>query len=371
LDSRSLEHEDLGRLGGTRSPGYTFPRDDRPTEVAALRYAALLLRSWWLFVLIPLALALPIVVSGLLQARTYTAVTSFVPQLSESSTSRLSTIAAQFGVDVGVEGAFTSSPPFYGMLVLSDEILRPVVETPYQAVIDGRPQVATLEKLWAIEGESPERTRYLVLRSLRNATSVDINRETGLVRLAVSTEWPSVSLGIVNRVIELVNDFNLRTRRDQAAAEQAFVNTRLGEAERQLRQSEDVLQAFLQRNRSYQGDPSLTFQFDRLRRDLEMKQSLYSFLRQAVEQTRLDAARNTPTITVVERATLPAIPDPRGLSLKTLLALLIGGIIALLAAVLREGYRRSVSSAPAEHEELRGIAIGVRDAIASPFRRRR
>ncbi|HEX5635067.1 MAG TPA: hypothetical protein VFX50_17610, partial [Gemmatimonadales bacterium] len=65
-------------------------------------------------------------------------------------------------------------------------------------------------------------------------------------------------------------------------------------------------------------------------------------LRQAYEQARLEEVRDTPTITVVEDALLPARPDSRKLVQKLALALAVGLLFGAFAVLWQE--RRAVRS---------------------------
>src|SRR5438067_2285669 len=82
--------------------------------------------------------------------------------------------------------------------------------------------------------------------------------------LSVTTQWPSVSLALAEKLIRGVGTFNVERRRSQAAAERQFVDAQAAESERALRDAENALQSFLQRNREYGGSPQLPFERDRL-----------------------------------------------------------------------------------------------------------
>jgi uncharacterized protein involved in exopolysaccharide biosynthesis len=97
--------------------------------------------------------------------------------------------------------------------------------------------------------------------------------------------------------------------------------------------AEDHLQEFLQRNRDFRGAPQLAFEYDRLQRDVAMRQAVYTNLMQALEQSKIEEVRNTPVISMVERPILPAKPDSRLIALKALIAVLAGGLIGLAAAL--------------------------------------
>ena len=316
-----------------------------------IEFAGVLLRHTRMLIAVPLACSALVVLVNYLRPRTYTATTSFTPQSSESGASRLSGLAAQFGLDVGSTGDASQSTQFYEHLVESREILGPAVAARY-SVVDRADSGATLVELLGVEGGSEAVRRSAAIRELRDALTVAVNRESGIVTLSVRTEWPTISAQIAERILSLVNAFNLGRRQSRAAAERAFIEGRLADARDQLRRAENQLQGFLQRNRQYQSDPQLVFERDRLQREMTMQQQIYTSLSQGFEQASLDALRNTPVITVVEKPEIPATPDARGLATKAILGLVFGFVIALVLALARDFVRRSRHLAPDQFEDF-------------------
>jgi uncharacterized protein involved in exopolysaccharide biosynthesis len=292
-----------------------------------------------LFVLVPLLCFAVVAALVLLADRTYTASAFFIPQATESSTSRLASIASQFGIATGGGEALMNSPGFYRALLVSDEILKPLAAARYQMRPGDSTQWKSLSHFLGIEEATSQLTLYETVRRVRRLTAISVDRETGIVEVRAQTTSPAVSLQIVSRALELVNDFNSRKRRAQAAAEQDFIQGRLDVAVARTRSAENGLQAFMQHNRNFQNDPQLVFAYERLRRDVERSRELYATLAQAYEQASLNALRDTPVITTVQRPEVSPKPDSRGFLKKTAAALVTGLIAALLLAVLAERLR--------------------------------
>ena len=280
-----------------------------------------------------------------LRSRTYTSTARFMPQASEGALARLSGLAATFGVAVPPTEA-GSSPAFYAELLQSRDVMRRTVETPYAFATPNDSARGTLVELFETRGDTPGRRRDAAAEELLDNIDVSVSRETGTVGLEVTTPWPELSQQVAARMIQLVSDFNLNRRQTKAGAERRFVEARLTEARDTLRASEARLQGFLQRNREYRNSPPLQFEFDRLEREVLMRQQVYTSLAQSYEAARIDEVRNTPVITVMEPPDLPARPDPRLALIKGVLAGLLGlGLGALLAAVRHAfgglGFRRA------------------------------
>jgi uncharacterized protein involved in exopolysaccharide biosynthesis len=167
-----------------------------------------------------------------------------------------------------------------------------------------------------------------------------VNQRTGVVRISARTKDSAISHDIVSNILDEVNRFNVERRRTQASQERQFAEQRLAETRVQVASAEAALQSFLQRNREYRNAPQLSFEADRLTRELTLRQGLYTTLLQSYEQARLEEVRNTPVVSIVERPREPVRPDPRGLVKKSLLGLILGGILGTVLAFLHDYGRR-------------------------------
>src|SRR5215211_1571204 len=88
-------------------------------------------------------------------------------------------------------------------------------------------------------------------------------------------------------------------------------------------------------------DPQLQFDHDRLQRELTVRQTVYTTLRQGLEQMRIEARRDTPTITVVQEALPPLAPDNKLLVIKVLLGFVLGSMFGVGFGVVRDFFSRS------------------------------
>jgi uncharacterized protein involved in exopolysaccharide biosynthesis len=184
---------------------------------------------------------------------------------------------------------------------------------------------------------------------LRTIVVAAEDKKLNAVRLTVTTRWPSVSLAIAQRLVNGVNQFNLDTRRIQAKAEREFVEARTADAERALREAEDRLQSFMQRNRSVAGSPELTFAQDRLQRDVALRQSVLTSLAQRREEARLKEVRDVPVVTVIESPRLAVTGQPRRSAMRGVLGAFVAGGLGLAIALVLEAL------AEARKEEPQGI----------------
>jgi len=270
--------------------------------------------------------------------QSYTSSASFMPQAADRAAG-LASLAAQFGIGALGKGD-NQSPAFYADLLKSREVMQAVLEATYVFPTDtGEAKESLLQSL-DIDADTPELRLERALKRMESLLTVNLQLRTGVVAFEVSAPNADLSRQVAERLLDEVSRFNLERRQTQAGAERLFNEQRLVELRGELRQAEDRLQTFLQRNRDYRHSPELSFQQDRLARDVALRQAVYTTVAQAYEQARMEQVRDTPVITVIERPDLPARPDGRGRIRYGLIAIICGGLVGLSVAMLRE-YRDS------------------------------
>jgi uncharacterized protein involved in exopolysaccharide biosynthesis len=328
---------------------------DGGSQLSPVGLFNLLLRQRWLIALCATVVFALAVGTKLLAPRTYTASSIFMPQ-SRSSLPSLSGLAAQFGL--AMPGAEPSqSPAFYASLAKTRQILSAVAAGRYASGEgEGASRPVALAELLKVNTRNDSLRRLQVIDKLERMVGANVSLTTGVVMLDVTSRYPLLSEQLNRRILELLNNFNMETRQSRAKQEREFTERRIVQVATELRESEDRLQGFLQRNRDYRNSPELTFQQDRLAREVSMRQQVYTTLVQALEQAKIEEVRDTPLITIVQAPEVPARPDPRGLTKAGLLALVAGCILGALLALMREAVSIGVAKRDGHWIELVELA---------------
>lgn len=305
-------------------------------EVSLLALAAVLLRWRRTIVLLGVVGGIIGLVSGLTSRRVYRSEAVFVPQgAGESPSSGLAAAASQLGVRVPSSGG-NWGPRVYIKVLQSRALLAPIaLDTITVAERGGRKM--PLPDLLGVQATSPQARAENAVNSLRGLVRAEEVEDLNGVRVAVVSPWPSVSLALADRLVRGVNQFNVETRKSQAAAERQFVEQQAIEAERALRSAEDRLQSFLQRNREIAGSPMLAAERDRLQREVMLRQDLHTSWLKSREEARIREIRDTPVITVFEEPQLAMGSEARGSIQKAVVGGISGGLLGILLALLSRG----------------------------------
>lgn len=310
------------------------------------------------------ALIVAFVFTGMLLIgpRSWTTTASFFPQ-GKRAGGNLSALAAQFGVPVGT-GDANESPSFYADLVKSRAILSTVIDSGVTVPSRGKVDLA---QEYRINDSTRALRREMAIRKLGDHVGVATNVKTGVVTMRVSSESAELSASISKRLLELLNKFNLETRRGQASAERKFTEDRLALVRKDLRAAEDAKQGFLQLNRVIES-PQLQFQQDRLERGIREQFELYTNLLKAYEQAKIDEVRDTPVITVVERPEPAARPDSRGVAARGIASLIAGFVLGAALALLLESFSAPANERNAEQDEFQRLGRATLRDLLRPWR---
>jgi capsule polysaccharide export protein KpsE/RkpR len=166
---------------------------------------------------------------------------------------------------------------------------------------------------------------------------VNVDRPTGIVRIDVSTRNRQLSALVTRRLLDLVNEFNLRRRQSQAGAEREFDARRARAALDTLRSAEAALADFRAGNIDFSRSPRLGTREAEFQRRVALAQQIYTTVAQRYEVANIEAVRNTPVVTVLDAPEGLVEARPR-YTLQITAAAFIGGL--LLATALALGAER-------------------------------
>jgi uncharacterized protein involved in exopolysaccharide biosynthesis len=334
-------------------------------QISIVELGSGLLRHRHLIVRLAILGALVALGLNALKPRSYSSSAALMPQSSRPG-SALNGIATQFGISLPANDP-GQSPAFYLELINSTQLLSSLAASPFPDP-DNRGASRPLVEILKVKGETPElRTTEAVLL-LRRLVSPSVRPKTGVVDLVVRMPDPKLAAAVCTRVLELLNRFNLETRQSQAAAEARFVQARLADAKAELRVAEDRLQYFLQRNRDFRNSAELTFQQERLQRDVMLNQQIVGTLSQNYEQARIDQVRDTPAITVVERPVPPARADRRHNLRYGTIGFVLGLVLGVIWAWGSDFFGALLRRREPEIEEFQTLVDDSRSDLRNPLR---
>jgi uncharacterized protein involved in exopolysaccharide biosynthesis len=252
----------------------------------------------------------------------------------------------------------TQSPDFYVDLLESSEVLRPAAEAEYRfAVEPGSVDTiaGTYLDLAGIDAPSAEQRVQAGIDHLRDKAGASASVKSGVITLRTTASYPGLAESVNATILALLSDFDRDRRQAGARAEREFIEQRLEAAKEDLRTAENGLTAFLNRNARPES-PRLIVEMERLQRQVMLRQQVFAGLAEAYEQTRIEEARNTPVLTIIDRPAGSA-RGHRGVVMTVLIGLIVGIVAAVgLVFALAWFERRGDSAALRELRRVAGPA---------------
>jgi uncharacterized protein involved in exopolysaccharide biosynthesis len=348
--------------------------DTASDRLTLTRWLAGVLLRWRLVAGITIAILLIGLLATFVIPPVYRSHASFVANSSSnskltgagSSSSGLGGIISQLGGSVG--GDPSESPNFYVELLASRELLTRVIQSKFPNPRTENPRdSASLLTILRIKRADPQRQLEIAVKKIRDVTHASLDPKTNLVWFSVDAQWPELSAQIANRMIELVSSFNRETRVSRSKSKRAFLQMRHDSAQTALRAAEERQRVFYEQNRGFISAPSLKYEEQRIRREVDLASDLYINLDRQLEIARIDEINDAALITVIDSAAVPRKAQwPRyGVMLisGTLIGLLMGVLVAGSATVLADWRERN----PDAWGDFRAARRTARAELASLF----
>jgi tyrosine-protein kinase Etk/Wzc len=323
-----------------------------------------LVSRWKLVAATALAFGIIAALFLLFQRRTYTASTTFTPENSSSSGAMsslvgLAGLAGQLGLTN--TGSNSVSPEFFVKLAHSDEVLRSTLLNQFSDPEAGGARRPLLD-IMKVKGATPEGRIQSGVRVLRRKVDAASDKSTSIVTLEVELYSPGLAADVAKYMVAQLNRFNLESRQSQSREQRRFSGERLAVAEQELRTAEQAQLAFLQRNRQYLDSPLLAFEYNRLNRQVQLRQEVFQTLTKSYEEARIAEVRDTPVLTVIDSAVAPVRPSGPKRVLGTTVALVFGGAVGVLLAYLAAARARAHRSPTPDYLAFRAALEEARRA---------
>lgn len=147
----------------------------------------------------------------------------------------------------------------------------------------------------------------LAIRALKERITILRDVKTKLLTLAVETESPELSQGVVRSLASLLEDFVVSKSQTRGSTKASFAGKRLGEARVEMVQAEAAFLAFLNSNRNYvtSPDPAVRVQGMRLENELKLRTQIVATLAITREQALLEEKNDMPILNVLDGGNLP------------------------------------------------------------------
>ncbi|MCB1183287.1 hypothetical protein KDM41_07625 [bacterium] len=248
-----------------------------------------------------------VVIAGLywlLTPENYDSSSTFIPSsrvLGDSDSGQLGALksaALSFGVSVSAGKADPSL--LYSSFLESRVVAEKAI---MEEFVDANGDTLRLADRFSKDHSSREEVMYYGRKWLRNKVlRVSTDPKTGMTTVKVRLENRQIASELANFLVREVEEFNRGIRAQHAIDQYEFIDKRYEEIAGKLEDAESELRVFLEENQVRRDSPTLELRLNKLQRNVNFYESLYSNMGAQLELARIESIKDFPTIIVVDVA---------------------------------------------------------------------
>lgn len=255
----------------------------------------------------------------------YKATTTLLPETEKGKLGGLSQFSGLAQL-AGVSVPNADISRLYPIIITSETVLIPVIEHAWTTKRYQQP--VNLITFLEIDEGTPAKDVERALKELRGLITTAYDTKTSTVVITLELEEQQLAADVLNGIVAEVDKF-MRLKRINTATEQVrWISTRLVDVEKELRQAEEGLKTFMERNRRVMDSPQLTLEQQRLLREVTVKSTIAIELKKQYELAKIDEIKNISVVNVLDPARPPVKKEHPKRATNTALAFLFS--IAIL-----------------------------------------
>ena len=282
------------------------------------------------------------VVYALLQPNIYTGKT--VVQMSQQNSSAgmmLGQLGGLAGMAGGAMGIKNPADPYVGILKS-------------RTLADAMIQRFKFQTLYKVETMEPA-------RGILAGNTVITAGKDGFITIEYSDKDPKLAAEIANAYVEELLRLNTRLDADNALDRKRFYEKQLGDVREELNRAELEMKSFQEKNRIFRiggggdsggagggmvlgatgGIPTAELAFIRIAREVKFQEAMLGMMVQQVAAAKVDAAKNSSSIQVLDQALVPEKKSKPKRALIVLLATILAFFVGIIWAFVKEAGERA------------------------------
>ena len=262
----------------------------------------------------------------------YKSTVSILPSGTSDQLSDIKSLAGMGNLITTDENSSELFPEILKSKLIKDAVL----SKSYSFDSDGEQITLTLQDYF---GESNRDKLYMALDEI---SSFRTDRKTGVIGLAVETEYPALSQAILSTYLAELESFNIHKRRSQAKESEKYLTRQLEIKKRELAKAEDELERFQLDNRNWaeSSNAEIVKALTSMKREVEIQSRAYLLLTQEYEMAKFEAQKDVPIVRVLGQ---PSLPTQKSGPPRTMMLALVGSLALLIivfAVIVAESLKR-------------------------------
>lgn len=266
----------------------------------------------------------------------YKSQTVLLPETDKGKLGSLSSIASLASLaGVNVPGGADISR-LYPSILTSETVLRGVIEKEYATEKFSKP--VNLITYLDLNEDTPQENFDKALKNLRDLMTATLENKSSIVTATVEMREPQLAADVLNAVVAETDKFMRLKKMSNASEQRKWVEERLQQVEVELRNAEEALKNFRERNRRIGDSPQLLLEQERYLRDLQVKTTMVIELKKQAELAKIDEIKNITIVNVLDEARAPVKKERPKRAIITIGAFMLAFFSASAWTVVKKVY---------------------------------
>jgi hypothetical protein len=161
--------------------------------------------------------------------------------------------------------------------------------------------------------EESEKQMILAKQRLKNGTSFQEDRKTGLNTISVKTKIsPDITEQIVQQMFNSILGYSNEITSVKAREKVSFIEGRVNDIKLKLEFSENEMLSFVENNKNL-NSPHLVLKKNRIQRDIDLLSQVFRTLSDQLEVAKIDEMDNTSSIVILDSSRYSPFKPGRGM----------------------------------------------------------
>jgi len=168
----------------------------------------------------------------------------------------------------------------------------------------------------------------MAMEAVQELVIIEVDKKTGLITVLVEVEEPILSAQIVQKAVELLQEYVIKYKTKQARQNLDFIEERHSEKEKEYLKAREVYFSYKDKHRNIVSERMNVF-YEQLKDEFEITGGVYKGLASQLEQAKIKVKEKTPAFTILEPAIVPIEKSAPKKSIIITVSVLIGFFIGL------------------------------------------
>lgn len=237
----------------------------------------------------------------------FTTSTVFITKSGNTSNSNFANLASLAGISIDVYSNNGDPADYLDQVIQDKEFLLPIIEKKWVYKGDS----LYLYQIWNPKPDSTlNSSKYvndkLNLDNIRRNNFLNLYKDPkkGILTLTINSPDPKLSFDLNIFVISKLSDFIRNSLKSQAKEKRVFIEERITEVKEDLRNSENALARFKERN-VINSSPKIMLEEMRLTRAVTLNQEIYIQFQKQYEISRIEELNDQPLIQIIKNPEMP------------------------------------------------------------------